>query len=310
MKKIVCLTVSLFFLLAFTVDAGEVRTWTSAGKQHTIEADLVNISEDGESVTLRQKDGEETIVQLDTMSQADQEYVAKQKETANQLNEKEANPFTTKKDEKTALPEQPINSRISQESNKTTEIRTWIPANGGKPVKAKLVGVTENGQVTLVTSNGDIGNIPLENFSLADRKYVLAEMEAAFGKQAREDLIRAMAERPKPSVSPPTSGTSPATGSQSQNVNVVVAPQQQLQQQQQNWGGTPYPYPYSSPYPYPYISPPIYRWGPVYYPGRVIPSRPGSVSFLPSTPMVTCPFCHGNGQPCTKCNRSGKIPAR
>ena len=44
------------------------RTWSNASGQFTIEADLVRLSPDGNSVTLRRKDGEEVVIKLDQLS--------------------------------------------------------------------------------------------------------------------------------------------------------------------------------------------------------------------------------------------------
>ena len=92
MNKITYLAICFSFLFALMGYSDEVRTWTSAGGQHKIEAEFVKISDDGKSITLRQKDGTEYAVELDKLSKVDQTYVAKQKATANQPEQKAATP--------------------------------------------------------------------------------------------------------------------------------------------------------------------------------------------------------------------------
>lgn len=83
MKKTVCYVVMLS-LLALIVHAGEVRTWTSSGGQHKIEAEFISVSEDGKIVVLRK-----TInVPFDQLSKEDQVYIARQKD-ANKRKEPE-----------------------------------------------------------------------------------------------------------------------------------------------------------------------------------------------------------------------------
>jgi len=82
MKKIIVFTVCVF-CLCLIANAAEVRTWTSADGKFKIDAELVKVSEDGKSVTLRQKDGKESVAKLEKLSQEDSEYVTKQNEEDN-----------------------------------------------------------------------------------------------------------------------------------------------------------------------------------------------------------------------------------
>jgi len=57
---------------------GQGRTWTDASTKFTVEAELVRVSADGISVTLRRADGEELTLKLDQLIQADRDFVAQQ----------------------------------------------------------------------------------------------------------------------------------------------------------------------------------------------------------------------------------------
>ena len=76
MKKTFILPLLIVFLLTFTAKA-EIRTWTSAAGNHTIEAEFAKISEDGKIVTLRDPAGKETNVAVERLSKTDQEHLQK-----------------------------------------------------------------------------------------------------------------------------------------------------------------------------------------------------------------------------------------
>ncbi len=67
-----CLAFLLLTLFGPTAVAGEVRTWTSSGGRHKIEAEMVSL--EGHTVTLKRSDGKILKVPLDKLSEADQEY--------------------------------------------------------------------------------------------------------------------------------------------------------------------------------------------------------------------------------------------
>lgn len=78
MKNILFTTVLWFSLFCDVLTATELRNWTSG--KHTVEAELVEVSKDGKSVTLRRSDnGKKVTLPLDKLSEADQNYVRKQK---------------------------------------------------------------------------------------------------------------------------------------------------------------------------------------------------------------------------------------
>jgi len=86
MKKLLAYAVCVSTLLTIAIHADELRTWTSASGQK-MEAELIGISEDGKSVTLRRSDGKEGNVALDKLSSADKSYVARQKRALDKANE-------------------------------------------------------------------------------------------------------------------------------------------------------------------------------------------------------------------------------
>jgi len=92
MQKIT--TVTVFCLLALVANAAEVRTWTSTSGTHKTEAELVKVSDDGKSVTLRKTDGKEIEVPLDKLSKADSEYTAKQQKPRATITAPNARPST------------------------------------------------------------------------------------------------------------------------------------------------------------------------------------------------------------------------
>lgn len=74
--KIICTITSLLFaLLIIEANADEFRTWTSASGKHKTEARLLEVSNDGKTITLRKSDDKDTDVPLDKLSKEDQEYV-------------------------------------------------------------------------------------------------------------------------------------------------------------------------------------------------------------------------------------------
>lgn len=83
MKKIVGLTVSLFFLLNLVVNAVEIlsikdaedRSWTSASGQQVVEAKLLTVSADGKTITLRKTDGRISKGAIEKLSAEDQQYI-------------------------------------------------------------------------------------------------------------------------------------------------------------------------------------------------------------------------------------------
>lgn len=79
MKNTACRAFCFFLLLTFAVSAGEIRTWTSSGGKHKTEAEFIDLSEDGKTVTLKKADGKEIEVPLEKISQIDREYATKQK---------------------------------------------------------------------------------------------------------------------------------------------------------------------------------------------------------------------------------------
>lgn len=65
-------------LLCGVSTGAEIRTWTSG--KYTVEAELVGVSTDGKSITLRRSDnGKEITLLLDKLSEKDRRYVEKQK---------------------------------------------------------------------------------------------------------------------------------------------------------------------------------------------------------------------------------------
>lgn len=77
MKKTVSITVFLSFLLVLVTNADEFRIWTSAGGKSTVEAKLVAIAEDGNTVTLQRTGGKKGKFELEKFSKEDQEFVRK-----------------------------------------------------------------------------------------------------------------------------------------------------------------------------------------------------------------------------------------
>ena len=77
MTKPVCLAVCFSVLFTFATNAGETRTWTSTSGTHKTEAELVKVSDDGKTITLRKTDGQNTDVLLEKLSKEDQAYVKK-----------------------------------------------------------------------------------------------------------------------------------------------------------------------------------------------------------------------------------------
>jgi len=88
MKKTVCLAICFSILLTITIHADELRTWTSSTGQK-MEAELIDTSEDGKSVTLRRNDGKEGNVALDKLSSADKSYVTRLKRALDKAKEEE-----------------------------------------------------------------------------------------------------------------------------------------------------------------------------------------------------------------------------
>jgi len=84
MKKIIHFAICFSFLFAFVTYASEVRTWTSAGGQHKVEAEFVSVSDDGKSVILRRGDGKKIFVEYDKLSFVDKMFVDDTKHIAQQ----------------------------------------------------------------------------------------------------------------------------------------------------------------------------------------------------------------------------------
>ena len=76
MKNIFYLMIIFIFALTSVTDADEIRTWVSASGNQKTEAELVKISDDGKTVTLR-RNGKELDVTVEKLSKDDQEYVKK-----------------------------------------------------------------------------------------------------------------------------------------------------------------------------------------------------------------------------------------
>ena len=71
--KILCLSLSLSFLISPSLCAADMRTWTAADGR-TLEAKVVSVNEEGVSVQ-RKADGKRMNLALDTLSEDDQAYV-------------------------------------------------------------------------------------------------------------------------------------------------------------------------------------------------------------------------------------------
>ena len=79
--KYTVLATLLFSVLCGLSIGAEVRTWTSG--RFSVEAELVEVSKDGKSITLRRSDnGQEVTLPLDKVSAEDRRYVEKQKRTS------------------------------------------------------------------------------------------------------------------------------------------------------------------------------------------------------------------------------------
>ena len=82
MKKITTAIFVIFMFFTSVIRADEIRTWTSASGKQQFDAELVEVSEDGQTVTMRRI--VETKMTIDKFSQEDRAYIAKQKNTTNQ----------------------------------------------------------------------------------------------------------------------------------------------------------------------------------------------------------------------------------
>lgn len=145
MKNIIFLTVCFSFLLAFSTNAAEMRTWSTADGKFKTEAEFVELSEDGRTVTIRKKDGDEKKVPLDRLSKEDREYVEKylEKET----------------DEAKKLA--------------AAGFRTWSTADGKFETEAKFVRVSQDGKtVTVRKKDGEDKKVPLDRLSKEDQEHV------------------------------------------------------------------------------------------------------------------------------------------
>ena len=135
------LTVCLAFLFASTVNAAEVRTWTSTGGKHTTEAEFIKISGDGKTVTLKKTDGKETDVPLDKLFAPDQEYVAKQKEAKSKEQEKP----------RAVVPKPTLATSSTKTDSLPKQASAPSPASSLLRKKIDLVNVKDGGRVIVET---------------------------------------------------------------------------------------------------------------------------------------------------------------
>ncbi len=162
-------------------DFGSAKQWTSSSGKPIVVAEFVSF-EDGSTVKLKNSEGIELTLDIDQLSQADQQFI---------LQQSSSEPLADLPDAEPGLPgattpprgtppggapptgTPPRGRPVVGRPVKNPNLRVWTPTDGKRePFEAEFLGLEPGGLVKLKLPYGIVVRGPLEMLSPADKAYI------------------------------------------------------------------------------------------------------------------------------------------